>query len=84
MITPVSVLSVNDICERKSDLLVSAEDIKLIAKNTEEEVIRDFSHELKEAFNQEFPRDMDAKSPYLTLERAREMVDEVAEMLRGE
>lgn len=33
MITPIGTLNINQIAERKDDLLVSSEDIKAVAKN---------------------------------------------------
>ena len=38
MITPIRTLTINDICERRDDLLVSTEDIKTVARNERNEI----------------------------------------------
>jgi hypothetical protein len=38
MITPIRTLTINDICERRDDLLVSTEDIKSVAQNERNEI----------------------------------------------
>lgn len=47
MITPIRALSINDICKRENDLLVSADDIKELAKNERNKAIDDFFNELQ-------------------------------------
>ena len=42
-----------------------------------EEAISDFSHELKETFNQEFPRNFESSRPYFSLEAVRKLVDDL-------
>lgn len=47
MITPIKSLKINEICERKDDLLMSVEDIKQIAANEKEKTIDEFANKLK-------------------------------------
>lgn len=42
MITPIGTLNINQIAERKDDLLVSSEDIKAVAKNERNKAIDEF------------------------------------------
>ena len=42
MITPIRTMKINDICQRKDDLLMSADDIEEIAKNVRTKAIDDF------------------------------------------
>lgn len=42
MITPIGTLNINQICERKNDLLVSVEDVKELARNERNKAIDEF------------------------------------------
>ena len=42
MITPIGTLNINQICERKDDLLVSVEDVKELARNERNKAIDEF------------------------------------------
>lgn len=44
MITPIKTMTINQIMERKDDLLVSADDIKEIARNERNKAIDKFIH----------------------------------------
>lgn len=47
MITPIGTLNINQICERKVDLLVSVEDVKELARNERDKAIDDVFEFLK-------------------------------------
>ena len=47
MITPIKTLTINQICERKDDLLVSNEDIKKLSKYSREQAIDEFRERIK-------------------------------------
>ena len=47
MITPIGTLNINQIAERKDDLLVSSEDIKALARNERNKAIDEFVEELR-------------------------------------
>lgn len=42
MITPIGILNINQIAERKDDLLVSSDDIKALAMNERNKAIDEF------------------------------------------
>lgn len=46
MITPIRTMKINDICQRKDDLLMSADDIEEIAKNVRAKAIDEFAEKL--------------------------------------
>lgn len=48
MITPIGTLNINQIAERKDDLLVSSDDIKRVAKNERNKALDEFAEALKE------------------------------------
>lgn len=48
MITPIKTMTVNQIAERKDDLLMSSKDIEELAKNVREKVIDKFAERMKE------------------------------------
>jgi hypothetical protein len=50
MITPIGTLNINQIAERKNDLLVSVEDIKELAKNERNKAIDEFAEKLTRTF----------------------------------
>ena len=55
MITPIGTLNINQIAERKDDLLVSSEDIKALARNERNKAIDEFVKRLyKIGENREF------------------------------
>ena len=43
MITPVSILTIKQICDRQNDLIVSAEDINEISEKAKIDAIKNFS-----------------------------------------
>ena len=45
--------------------------------------IDEFTHQLKENLNQEFPSNYESTRPYFSLENARLIVDDVAEQLKA-
>ena len=47
MITPIRTLTIEQICERKDDLLVSNEDIKKLSKHVKEQAIDEFKERIK-------------------------------------
>lgn len=47
MITPIGAMSINHICERTGDLLVSADDVQEIARKARERAIREFAERIK-------------------------------------
>ena len=47
MVTPVWALTIDKLCERKEDLLMSADDIKKLAKNERIKAIDEFTERLK-------------------------------------
>lgn len=46
MITPIGTLNINQIAERKDDLLMSDDDIKELAKNVRAKAIDEFTKEI--------------------------------------
>lgn len=68
MITPIRTMTINEIVERKYDLLVSADDIKELARNERNKAIDDF---------------VDYLSPILNTYHDRVKLDEIAEQLKG-
>ena len=51
MITPIGTLNINQIAERKDDLLVSSEDIKAVAKNERNKAIDEFVKEIEAEYD---------------------------------
>ena len=47
MITPIRALTIEQICERKDDLLVSNDDIHKLAKHVKEQAIDEFAERLQ-------------------------------------
>lgn len=45
--------------------------------------IDEFTHQLKENLNQEFPSNYESTGPYFSLENARLIVDDVAEQMKA-
>lgn len=57
------------------------EGLKELTDKVKEETINEFTHQLKESLNQEFPLNYDSTRPYFTLENARMIVDDVAKIV---
>ena len=51
MITPVSILTIKQICDRQNDLIVSAEDIKEVADNAKNKVAEKTAEAISNQFN---------------------------------
>ena len=68
MITPIKTMTVNQIAERKDDLLMSSKDIKALARNERNKVIDEFAEQLR---------------PLLNTYADRLRLDEIAEEMRG-
>ncbi len=71
MITPIRTLTINQICERKDDLLVSNDDIHKLAKHVKEQAIDEFSQRCKEHI---FCQTFGLKT---------RNIDEIAEQMKG-
>lgn len=50
MITPIGTITINQICERTGDLLVSADDVQEIARKARERAIREFAERMIDYF----------------------------------
>lgn len=82
MITPIGAMSIEQLCERKYDLLVGAEDVHKLALDKRGYDINAFANRLKEAFNQEIPLDHTPTQPYyITLESVRKLINDEAKQM---
>ena len=50
MITPIKTMTINQIVERKDDLLMSDDDIKEMAKNIRTKAIDEFAEEIRKVY----------------------------------
>lgn len=83
MITPIKTLRINEICERKDDLLVSVEDIKQIAANEKEKTIDEFSKKLKTFINESMiPRATEKECYLALLELLDDDIDKIANEIK--
>lgn len=83
MITPIKTLRINEICERKDDLLVSVEDIKQIAANEKEKTIDEFSKKIKTFINESMIPRVTEKECYLALlELLDDDIDKIANEMK--
>ena len=80
MITPIYAMTIEQICERKYDLLVSADDVYKLSLDKRRYEVNAFAERLKEAFLQEFPIDCAPTQPcYFTMESVVELINAEAE-----
>ena len=77
MITPIGTLNINQIAERKDDLLVSSEDIKALARNVRNTAIDEFTNRLKKEYQ---PCEATDTEIYT---KVCNRIDEIAEEMRG-
>lgn len=77
MITPVRTLKVGVLCERKDDLLVSVDDIKMVANDAKNKAIDEFAERLKEEYKP--CKETDAEIYGNVCNR----IDKIAEQLKG-
>lgn len=73
MITPIGTLNINQIAERKDDLLMSSKDIEELAKNVREKVIDKFAERLTSRIKTEIDDCTDEL----------DWINEIAEEMRG-
>lgn len=88
MITPIRALTIEQICERKEDLLVSNDDIHKLAKHVKEQAIDEFVERLKSDEFQKYNLDMVFEtsrdlSYSHCINAFCEYIDEIAEQLKG-
>lgn len=84
MITPIKTMTINQIMERKDDLLISDEDIKEVARNVRNKAIEKFAEKLKETLNT-YIEDAKDEGDYTYIEPfeiSKRAVKEVAEQLK--
>ena len=79
MITPVRTLKVGVLCDRKDDLLVSVDDIKMIASKEREKVIDEFAEEVMKRFTE-----LELKDSLATVTDCKTILRDVAEKLKGD
>ena len=83
MITPVRTLKVGVLCERKDDLLVSVDDIKMVASKEREKAIDEFAERLKRKAEEILKNpDIVAECKKCTIWTVRD-IDEIAEQLKS-
>lgn len=94
MITPIKTMTINQIVERKDDLLMSSDDIKKLARNERKKAIEEFAEKLKYELNGNIIPDNE-KFTYarkqqeqichqnMTLKRTIKYVDYIADQLKG-
>ena len=80
MITPIRTLTIEQICERKEDLIVSADDIKKLARNERNKAIDEFVKEIEAEYdNDACPNVID----YLDYKISIRDLFEIAEQMKG-
>ena len=77
MITPIWTMKISEIVERHEDLLVSADDIKELAKNERVKAIEEFAEAVKAEI---FPM-LHTEEEYAVAEKA---LDDIENELKGE
>lgn len=83
MITPIRTMTVDQICERKDDLLVSADDIKELARNERNKAISEFAERLKEKAEEIMQNpDIMLDCKKCTIWKVKD-IDEIAGQLKG-
>lgn len=84
MITPIKTMTINQIMERKDDLLVSVDDIKEMAKNERNKAIDDFAEKLCCEVDSITSTVNWIRADILTLDYLIEFVFKVAEQLKSQ
>ena len=87
MITPIWTMKISEIVERHEDLLVSADDIKELAKNERVKAIEEFAEALKKELNEYdfWKYDIITDLGIMETNVSRDyIVDEIAMKLKGE
>ena len=87
MITPIRVLNIREVCGRMDDLLVSADDIKKLAKKERAKAIEEFADKLKESMEKKYRHLIDVDRDgfeWLTTEAVETHIDETVKELKGE
>ena len=93
MITPISTMTIDQICERKDDLLVGSDDVKELAKNERNKAVDEFAEKLIAHFDdwlyQEAPCNDDETDRTRniicdTICDAIGRISEIAEKMKGE
>ena len=84
MITPIRTMTIDQICERKDDLLIGSDDIKELAKNERDKAIDEFVERLVtnvESFQAEVNG---IRADIMTEDYFHEYVMETAEQMKVE
>ena len=87
MITPVRILKVGALCERKNDLLVSVDDIKLIAKEARNKGIDKFAEAICDKVSDDSIQVMlpdGFRADVVTIDYVSEIAVKIAEEMKGE
>ena len=88
MITPIYTMRINEIIDRQNDLLVSAEDIKEMARNERVKAITEFAEKMKRMcdsmISEEHNYHAQPTSWASAYEEFKEDIDEIATELKGE
>lgn len=77
MITPIRTMKINDICQRKDDLLMSADDIEEIAKNVRAKAIDEFAKKLKKKYP------LMENGLFSINDMLRKTIDDIAEQMKA-
>lgn len=85
MITPIKTMTINQIVERKDDLLMSDDDIKELARNVRNKAISEFAERMCDRSCEESFRAVINGIPYdiLTQDAVADLAWEIEKELRG-
>lgn len=86
MITPIRTMTIEQICERKDDLLIGSEDVKKLAKTERNKAIDEFAEKLKERMEDtRWTTIFDTSCIFENdkLDKCIKIVDEIAEQMKG-
>ena len=78
MITPIRTMTINQIAERKDDLLVSSDDIKALARNERNKAIEELTEEAMKQFTE-----LELKDSLVTATDFKIILRDVAEQVKG-
>ncbi len=62
MITKIKTMTINQIAERKNDLLVSTDDIKGLARNVRNKAIDDYTEKIRQKAENDWIYDLESES----------------------
>ena len=86
MVTPIRTMTIEQICERKDDLLIGSDDVRDLARNERNKAIDEFVEKLEDSLAHNYRHFLNVDTDgfeWITTDAVDTHIQEIAKQLKG-